>query len=219
VVPFAGFEPARHHRLLIDKLEAVTRGDIDRLAVFMPPGAAKSTYASILFAPWYFGVYPDHCIIAASHTAELAEKWGDVSETWSANTRSCLGAGLAPDSQAAGRWETDRGGEYFAAGVGGAIAGRRADLVVIDDPVRSREDADSELIRDKTWDWYKSDLYTRLKPGGRIVLIQTRWHEDDLAGRLLADMATGGDQWESYRSRPLPRVTIRLAGAGSGSLA
>jgi hypothetical protein len=88
------------------------------------------------------------------------------------------------------------GGEYFAAGVGGAIAGRRADLVVIDDPVRSREDADSELIRDKTWDWYKSDLYTRLKPGGRIVLIQTRWHEDDLAGRLLEDMAAGGDKWD-----------------------
>lgn len=76
------------------------------------------------------------------------------------------------------------------------MAGRRADLVVIDDPIRSREDADSETIRDKTWDWYKSDLYTRLKPGGRIVLIQTRWHEDDLAGRLLADMKAGGDRWE-----------------------
>jgi predicted phage terminase large subunit-like protein len=193
---FAGFEPARHHRLLIDKLEAVTRGDIDRLAVFMPPGAAKSTYASILFAPWYLGNYPDHCIIAASHTSELAEKWGRRVRNLVSEHSLVLGAGLAADSQAAGRWETDSGGEYFAAGVGGAIAGRRADLVVIDDPVRSREDADSELIRDKTWDWYKSDLYTRLKPGGRIVLIQTRWHEDDLAGRLLADMGQGGDQWE-----------------------
>jgi predicted phage terminase large subunit-like protein len=193
---FAGFDPARHHRLLIEKLEAVTRGDIDRLAVFMPPGAAKSTYASILFAPWYFGVYPDHCIIAASHTAELAEKWGRRVRNLLNEHSLILGTELAADSQAAGRWETSRGGEYFAAGVGGAIAGRRADLVVIDDPVRSREDADSELIRDKTWDWYKSDLYTRLKPGGRIVLIQTRWHEDDLAGRLLADMGAGGDKWE-----------------------
>lgn len=182
--------------MLIDKLEAVTRGDIDRLAVFMPPGAAKSTYASILFSPWYFGNYPDHCVIAASHTAELAEKWGRRVRNLVAEHSLILGVDLAADSQAAGRWETDRGGEYFAAGVGGAIAGRRADLVVIDDPVRSREDADSELIRDKTWDWYKSDLYTRLKPGGRIVLIQTRWHEDDLAGRLLADMGAGGDQWE-----------------------
>jgi hypothetical protein len=97
---------------------------------------------------------------------------------------------------AAGRWETDRGGEYGAFGVGGSVTGRRADLVVIDDPVRSREDAESELIREKTWEWYRSDLITRLKPHGRIVLIQTRWHEDDLAGRLLEHMAAGGDRWD-----------------------
>jgi predicted phage terminase large subunit-like protein len=193
---YAGFEPARHHLLLIDKLEAVARGEIDRLAIFMPPGAAKSTYASVLFAPWYYAQHPAHCLIAASHTAELAEKWGRRVRNLVAEHSLVLGVGLASDSSAAGRWETSASGEYFAAGVGGAIAGRRADLVVIDDPVRSREDADSELIRDKTWDWYKSDLYTRLKPGGRIVLIQTRWHEDDLAGRLLIDMAAGGDRWE-----------------------
>lgn len=193
---YAGFEPAAHHRLLIEKLEQVSSGKIDRLAVFMPPGAAKSTYSSILYAPWYFSQHPQHCVIAASHTAELAEKWGRRVRNLLAENALILGVGLAPDSQAAGRWETDHGGEYFAAGVGGAVAGRRADLVVIDDPIRSREDADSETIRDKTWDWYKSDLYTRLKPGGRIVLIQTRWHEDDLAGRLLEDMKAGGDQWE-----------------------
>lgn len=193
---YAGFEPAAHHRLLIDRLEQVSTGDIDRLAVFMPPGAAKSTYGSILYSPWHFAQHPNHCVIAASHTAELAEKWGRRVRNLLAEHSLVLGVGLSPDSQAAGRWETSAGGEYFAAGVGGAIAGRRADLVVIDDPVRSREDADSELVRDKTWDWYKSDLYTRLKPGGRIVLIQTRWHEDDLAGRLLADMAAGGDRWE-----------------------
>jgi len=190
-----GFEPAAHHKLLIGKLEAVSRGEIDRLAVFMPPGAAKSTYASILYAPWHFAQQPDASVIAASHTAELAEKWGRRVRNLISEHGRVLGVDLAADSQAAGRWETGRGGEYFAAGVGGAIAGRRADLVVIDDPVRSREDADSELIRDKTWDWYKSDLYTRLKPGGRIVLIQTRWHEDDLAGRLLIEAQSGGDQW------------------------
>lgn len=162
----------------------------------MPPGAAKSTYASVLFEPWYFAQHPTHALIAASHTAELAEKWGRRVRNLIAEHGLILGVGLAPDSQAAGRWETDSGGEYFAAGVGGAVAGRRADLVVIDDPIRSREDADSETIRDKTWDWYKSDLYTRLKPGGRIVLIQTRWHEDDLAGRLMADMQAGGDPWD-----------------------
>lgn len=181
---------------MIEKLEQVALGKIDRLAVFMPPGAAKSTYSSILYAPWYYAQHPAHCVIAASHTAELAEKWGRRVRNLLAEHSLVLGVGLAPDSQAAGRWETNSGGEYFAAGVGGAVAGRRADLVVIDDPIRSREDADSETIRDKTWDWYKSDLYTRLKPGGRIVLIQTRWHEDDLAGRLLADMEAGGDRWE-----------------------
>lgn len=107
-----------------------------------------------------------------------------------------MGIGISPDNQAAGRWETTAGGEYFAAGVGGSITGRRADLVLIDDPVRSREDADSETVRNRTWDWYRSDLYTRLKPDARIVLIQTRWHEDDLAGRLMAEMAAGGDQWD-----------------------
>jgi predicted phage terminase large subunit-like protein len=193
---YSGFEPAAHHRLLIDKLEQVTAGTIDRLAVFMPPGAAKSTYASILYAPWHLAQRPHDCIIAASHTQELAEKWGRRVRNLLGEHSLVLGVALAADSQAAGRWETASGGEYFAAGVGGAIAGRRADLVVIDDPVRSREDADSELIRDKTWDWYKSDLYTRLKPGGRIVLIQTRWHEDDLAGRLLEEMGKGGDTWE-----------------------
>jgi predicted phage terminase large subunit-like protein len=192
----AGFEPAAHHRLLLDKLEEVSSGKIDRLAVFMPPGAAKSTYASILYTPWHLAQNPKANVIAASHTAELAEKFGRRVRNLIVEHSPVLGVGLASDSQAAGRWETDHGGEYFAAGVGGAIAGRRADLVVIDDPIRSREDADSETVRDKIWDWYKSDLYTRLKPGGRIVLIQTRWHEDDLAGRLLADMAAGGDHWE-----------------------
>lgn len=190
-----GFEPARHHRLLIEKLEAITRGDIDRLAIFMPPGSAKSTYASVLFPPWYVAQNPGHSLIAASHTQELAEKWGRRVRNQLSQHSLVLGVGLSADNQAAGRWETSGGGEYFAAGVGGSITGRRADLVVIDDPVRSREDADSELIRDKTWDWYKTDLYTRLKPGARIVLIQTRWHEDDLAGRLLEEMAAGGDRW------------------------
>jgi predicted phage terminase large subunit-like protein len=181
---------------LLEKLEAVSRGEIPRLAVFMPPGAGKSIYTSILFLPWYYAQHPSHAVIAASHTAELAEKWGRKVRNLLAEHALMLGCELTADSQAAGRWETMAGGEYFAAGVSGSITGRRADLVVIDDPVRSREDAESELIREKTWDWFRSDLYTRLKPGGRIVLIQTRWHEDDLAGRILTEMQAGGDQWE-----------------------
>jgi predicted phage terminase large subunit-like protein len=194
-----GFEPAAHHLLLIEKLAALTNGTgSDRVAVFMPPGAAKSTYASVLFPPWYLAQHPGHSVIAASHTAELAERWGRRVRNLIADPENApiLGFGLSADSQAAGRWETDKGGEYGAFGVGGSVTGRRADLIVIDDPVRSREDAESELIRDKTWEWYQSDLTTRLKPKGRIVLIQTRWHEDDLAGRLLADMDAGGDRWD-----------------------
>src|SRR5262249_12109757 len=129
-----------------------------------------------------------------SHTTELAEKWGRRVRNLIMEHSSTLGIRLAEHSHAAGRWEVEQGGQYYAAGVGTAIAGFRADGALIDDPIRSREDADSELVRDKIWDWYKSDLLTRLRPGGWIVLIQTRWHEDDLAGRILAEK--GGAQWE-----------------------
>jgi predicted phage terminase large subunit-like protein len=193
---FAGYEPAAHHRLLIDKLEQVSRGELDRLAIFMPPGAAKSTYSSILFPPHFLARYPRADIIAASHTVELAERWGRRVRNLIHEHSLTLGVSLADDSQAAGRWATSEGGIYYAAGAGKAISGWRADLVVIDDPFGSREDADSEVIREKIWDWYRGDIIGRLKPSGRIVLIQTRWHEDDLSGRILDAMAAGGDRWE-----------------------
>jgi hypothetical protein len=135
-----GFEPAAHHRIIIEELEAVARGDCDRLAIFLPPGSAKSTYASVLFPPWLLATSPESAIIAASHTQELAERWGRKVRNLILEHGPVLDIGLSPDSQAAGRWETMQGGEYFAAGVGGSITGRRADLVLIDDPVRSRED-------------------------------------------------------------------------------
>jgi predicted phage terminase large subunit-like protein len=177
--------PAAHHRLLIDKLEAVARRDIPRLAIFMPPGSAKSTYASVLFAPWLLANQPHINVLAASHTTELAEKWGRRVRNLIAEHSNVLGISLSQDSQAAGRWALSSGGEYYAAGVGTGIAGFRANLGIIDDPIRSRQDADSELIRDRIWDWYINDFRTRLVPGAREVLIQTRWHEDDLAGRAL----------------------------------
>lgn len=189
---FAGFEPAEHHRIVIRELDRVARGEIDRLALFLPPGSAKSTYASILFPPWFMAQRPSHSIIAASHTAELAERFGRRVRNLLTEHSGILGVGVSQRSSAAGRWDNNRGGEYFAAGVGGSITGRRADLAIIDDPIRSREDADSKLIRDKQWDWYKFDLLTRLKPNAGIVLIQTRWHSDDLAGRILAEE---GDRW------------------------
>lgn len=190
-----GFEPAKHHLLLLDKLTSLANGDIDRLAIFMPPGSAKSTYASVLFVPWYYSLHPGDSVIAGSHTAELAEKWGRRVRNLIHEHQRTLGVGLASTNQAAGRWETTHGGEYFAAGVGGSIAGWRGDLVMIDDPVRSREDAESPTVRAKAWDWYRSDVYPRLKPKGKIALIQTRWHEDDLAGRILNDQDNGGDRW------------------------
>ena len=196
-----GFEPAAHHKLLIDRLEAVTRGEIDRLAIFMPPGSAKSTYTSALFPPWYLAQNPSKMVIAASHTAELAERWGRRVRNLVAEHSPRLGYAIAADNQAAGRWATSGDGEYYAAGVGGSITGRRADLVVIDDPVRSREDAESETVREKVWDWYRADLITRLKPGAAICLVQTRWHEADLAGRILeaeGDKRDGG-AWEVIR--------------------
>lgn len=187
-----GFIPASHHKLIIRELEAVASGDCKRLAIFLPPGSAKSTYASVLFPAWFLAQRPDATIIAASHTAELAERFGRRVRNSVAEHGRTLGVQLAPDSHAAGRWSTTAAGEYYAAGVGGSITGRRADLALIDDPVRSREDADSQLVRDRQWEWFKFDLMTRLKPGAAIVLIQTRWHEDDLAGRILAEE---GDEW------------------------
>ena len=179
---------APHHKLLTDALDEVERGECDRLLVMMPPGSAKSTYGSVYFPEYFVGRNPQLSVIAASHTSELAERFGRRvrngvdDEQFKALFPMVT---LAVDSTAAGRWGTNLGGEYTAVGVGGSVTGRRGDLIVVDDPVRSREDADSERVRQKTWDWWTNDLLTRLKPGGRIVVIMTRWHEADLAGQLL----------------------------------
>jgi predicted phage terminase large subunit-like protein len=194
----AEFRPARHHRLLIDRLQAVADGEIKRLMIFMPPGSAKSTYANVWYAPWWMGRNPQGTVITGSYGQELADKWGRRSRNivGSAEYRRIFGTGLDAGSAAANRWATDSGGEYLAVGVGGPVTGNRADLAIIDDPVKGREEADSQTIRDKTRDWYRDDLWTRLKPGAAIVLIMTRWHEDDLAGWLLEEANHGGEQWD-----------------------
>lgn len=180
-----GFVPARHHRLLIEKLEALCRGDIVRLAVFMPPGSAKSTYASVLFPPYAMAQHPKAQFLAASHTTELAERWGRRVRNLIAEQSLTLGIHPDETNQASGRWAIKEGGEYLAAGARIGIAGFRALFGVIDDPLRSKEDADSEVVRDRLWEWYLYDFRPRLIPGARQLLIQTRWHEDDLAGRCL----------------------------------
>jgi predicted phage terminase large subunit-like protein len=179
---------AAHHKLLMQELERVEAGETQRLMVLMPPGSAKSTYTSVLFPPWFMGRNPTMSVLGVSNTADLAERFSrrvrniagmrEFSNVFEGN-------GLNPDSAAAGNWETLKGGEFFAAGMGGAIAGRRADLGLIDDPIKTRQEADSERVRQTQWDWYINDFLTRLKPGGRQILIQTRWHEDDLGGRIL----------------------------------
>lgn len=164
--------------------------------IFMPPRHGKSELASKRFPAWCLGRNPKRQIIAASYNSDLASDFGR-------NVRNIVaepeygqvfpGVTLSPDSQAANRFNTNAKGTYVAAGVGTAVTGRGADIALIDDPFKDREEADSERRRELVWDWYRSTLYTRLMPGGAIVLIQTRWHEDDLAGRLLEQEP---DQWE-----------------------
>lgn len=192
---------APHHRLIARHLEAVERGEITRLMITMPPRHGKSMLASEFFPAWYMGRNPDHYVVTATYAQELADDFGRKvkNQIEDGGFQAIFpGVGLADDSKSAKRFHIEgslggyehhlsQRGAFYAVGVGGPLTGRGAHLLLIDDPVKNREDADSEVIRKKTKDWYTSTAYTRLMPGGRIVLIQTRWHEDDLSGWLLAD--------------------------------
>ncbi len=189
------YHPASHHHRICEALEQVERGEIDRLMIFMPPRHGKSELASRRFPAWCLGRKPHRQIIAASYNSDLASDFGrDVRNIVASEDFAEIfpSVGLRPDSKAANRMNTNQGGAYIAAGVGTAVTGRGADIALIDDPFKDREEADSEVTRNKVWSWYQSTLYTRLMPKAAIVLIQTRWHEDDLAGRLLETQA---DQW------------------------
>ncbi len=190
-----GLLPAAHHLRVIAELEALAAGEHDRLMLLLPPGSAKSTYASLLLPPWFFARNPKASIIATSHTGSLAHSFGRGVRGLIAEHALRLGVQLSPTSQAAERFGLVQGGSYFAAGVRGPVTGRRADLVIIDDPVKSHREADSAAQRDHLWEWFRSDLVTRLKPGGRMVLVMTRWHPDDLGGRLLES----ADLWRVLR--------------------
>jgi hypothetical protein len=171
------FIEGRHHKIIAKKLEAIRNKKINRLIVNMPPRHTKSEFASYLFPAWMMGNNPKLKIIQTTHTAELAYRFGrkvrnlmNESEYLSIFPDSELRA----DSQAAGRWETNHGGEYFAAGVGGSITGRGADLLIIDDP-HSEQDALSKTAMENAWEWYTSGPRQRLQPGGSIVVVMTRW--------------------------------------------
>ena len=162
----------------------------------MPPGSAKSTYASVVFPAWWFTQHPKTSIISASHSLSLAEHFSRRVRTLIQVKQPILGFDVSLDQRAKGSWTTSTGGEYLAVGIHGAIAGRRADLIIIDDPIKSQADAESVRQRDHIWQWYRSDIITRLKPGGRVVLIMTRWHPDDLGGQLLEH---AGPEWRVVR--------------------
>jgi len=187
-----GQTPAKHHRLLMKELEALSLGEADRLMVQMPPGSAKSTYASVLLPAWWLAQHPQDSVVAASHTVGLAKSFGRFSRNAILEEPEWLGYQIARDNRASDHWSTCFRGSYYAVGVRGAIAGRRADIAIVDDPIKSQTDADNPVQREFLWNWYKSELFPRLKPNGRIVLVMTRWHPDDLCGRLLAH---NPDEW------------------------
>lgn len=193
------WQPAPHLNLLCEKLEAVERGELKRLMVFMPPRHGKSEVVSKKFPAWYLGKHPDHEVIISSYSADLAYDFSKIArDTLREWGPKLWGVDVSGDSSAAGRWgvQGHRGG-LTASGVGGPITGRGAHVAVIDDPLKNYEEAASETIREKVINWYKSTLRTRLAPGGAIVLVMTRWHEKDLAGVLEADAKEGdGEKWE-----------------------
>jgi len=194
------FIAGRHHKIIAEKLERVAKGELKRLIINMAPRHTKSEFASYLFPAWMMGKNPKMKIIQATHTTELAVNFGR-------KTKNLIDSDeykeifpevqLAADSKASGRWDTSKGGMYYAVGVGSNLAGRGGDLVIIDDP-HSEQTAMSVSGFDDAWDWYTGGPRQRLQPGGSIVLVQTRWSEKDMTGQLLRAMAKDplADQWE-----------------------
>jgi len=191
-----------HHRVMADAFNKIAKGELKRLIINMPPRHTKSEFASHLFPAWYLGKYPDRKVIQTAHTAELAVGFGR-------KVRNLVGSddyqgvfedvSLASDSKAAGRWSTNKNGEYFAIGVGGAVTGKGADILIIDDPHSEQEAAlNDPSIYDKTYEWYTSGPRQRLQPGGSICVVMTRWSKKDLTGQILKSSIQrgGSDEWE-----------------------
>jgi hypothetical protein len=195
---FPGYRPAWHHRLIAAQLERVLAGEVDRLMLLVPPRHGKSELSSRRFPAYYLGHHPDRQFLSISATADLAADFGrDVRNLIArAEYAALFDTTLAADSHAKGKWHTSAGGLYYSVGIGGSVLGRGAHVMLIDDPFSSMEDALSEATRKNVWDWYTGTAYNRLMPGGAVILINHRMHEDDLAGRLLAQQAAAGDHWE-----------------------
>lgn len=194
---FPNYVFSRHHLRIIDALERVERGEIKRLVITMPPRHGKSMIISEFFPAWYLGRNPNKSIITSSYGAELAEDFGRkvrnqiLGQEWQAVFPN---AHIDPSSKSSSRFNLTEGGAYYAVGVGGATTGRGANCLLIDDPVKDREQAESETIRRKIKDWYRSVAYTRLMENGAIIIVMTRWHEDDLVGWCLSEQSH--EQWQ-----------------------
>ncbi len=181
-------KPAAHHELITNAIDGVLTGTAPpRLLVIMPPGSAKTTYGSLLFPGYFFAKMPKGLLVGASHTQDRADEFSLAAMEFARENQAALGYEIGGPSarEAARAWGTSEGGSYRAVGAGRKIAGQRMDFVFADDLVGSSEDVEKREQREKLWRWFWTDLRTRLRPGGRIVLMMTRWHEDDLAGRLL----------------------------------
>lgn len=194
------FIGGRHHKIMADAFERVANGSLKRLIINMPPRHTKSEFASYLFPAWFLGKYPQKKIIQTAHTAELAVGFGRKVRNLvnSADFQAVFPTKLSSDSKAAGRWNTDKGGDYFAIGVGGAVTGKGADVLIIDDPHSEQEAMlGNPEVYDRVYEWYSSGPRQRLQPGGAIVVVMTRWSKRDLTGQILNNAAKrGDDEWE-----------------------
>jgi len=197
------FIMGRHHKIMAEAFERVANGTNKRLIINMPPRHTKSEFASYLLPAWFLGQFPNKKVIQTSHTAELAVGFGRKVRNLvnQAEYKDIFpNTALQIDSKAAGRWNTSKGGDYFAIGVGGAVTGKGADLLIIDDPHSEQEATLAEIhpeIYDKTYEWYTSGPRQRLQPGGAIVVVMTRWSKRDLTGQVLrSSMQRDGEEWE-----------------------
>jgi predicted phage terminase large subunit-like protein len=187
----------RHLQHLNSKLMDVAAGRIKRLIITEPPRHGKSEFVSKYFPAWYLGLNPDDRVILTSYESGFAASWGRKARDLLLDNQNLFGIKINQDSSAVQDWNIlKRMGGMNTAGVGGPCTGKGAKLFIIDDPVKNSEEAASETIRDKTWDWFKSTAYTRLEPDGAIIIIMTRWHDDDLVGRILKEQSLGGEKWE-----------------------
>jgi len=198
-----GFINGRHHKVMAKKFEEIVEGKTRRLIINMPPRHTKSEFASFLLPAWFLGKFPGKKIIQCSNTAELAVGFGrKVRNLLDSDvyTKVFPGIALRQDSKAAGRWATNKSGEYFAIGVGGTVTGKGADLLIIDDPHSEQEAAlagNDPSVFDKVHEWYTSGPRQRLQPGGSIVIVMTRWSKRDLTGQILKSaLEREGDEWE-----------------------